>query len=63
MDALKIGGAGGAITGLLSGMEQQEGESNEEFGQRKARVRDQLKMYNLKDYILKVVMNLMKIII
>ena len=41
-DALKIGGIGGAITGLLSGMEQQEGESNEEFGRRKARVRDQL---------------------
>ena len=35
MDALKIGGAGGVITGLLSGMEQQEGESNEEFGKEK----------------------------
>jgi hypothetical protein len=42
MDALKIGGVGGAITGLLSGMEQQEGETNQEFGARKARVRDQL---------------------
>jgi len=42
MDALKIGGAGAAITGLLSGMTQQEGESNEEFGRRKAQVRDQL---------------------
>jgi len=42
MDALKIGGAGAAITGLLAGMEQEEGESNEEFGRRKARVRDQL---------------------
>ena len=41
-DALKIGGLGGAITGLLSGMEQQEGETNQEFGARKARVRDQL---------------------
>ena len=41
-DALKIGGVGGAITGLLSGMEQQEGETNQEFGARKARVRDQL---------------------
>ena len=41
-DALKIGGVGGAITGLLSGMEQQEGETNREFGARKARVRDQL---------------------
>ena len=42
MDALKIGGTGAAITGLLAGMEQQEGESNEEFGRRKAQVRDQL---------------------
>ena len=42
MDALKIGGTGAAITGLLAGMEQEEGESNEEFGRRKARVRDQL---------------------
>ena len=42
MNALKVGGAGAAITGLLSGMEQQEGETNQEFGQRKARVRDQL---------------------
>ena len=42
MDALKVGGAGAAITGLLSGMTQQEGESNEEFGRRKAQVRDQL---------------------
>jgi len=42
MDALKIAGLGGSITGLLSGMEQQEGETNQEFGARKARVRDQL---------------------
>ena len=28
MDALKVGGAGAAITGLLAGMEQQEGESD-----------------------------------
>jgi len=42
MNALKVGGAGAAITGLLAGMEQQEGESNQEFGARKARVRDQL---------------------
>jgi len=41
-DALKIGGIGGSIAGLLSSMEQEEGESNEEFGRRKARVRDQL---------------------
>ena len=42
MNALKVGGTGAAITGLLAGMEQQEGESNQEFGARKARVRDQL---------------------
>ena len=42
MDALKIGGAGAAITGLLAGMEQQEGESNEDFENRKAQVKDQL---------------------
>ena len=42
MDALKVGGAGAAITGLLASMEQQEGETNQEFGQRRARVRDQL---------------------
>ncbi len=42
MNALKVGGAGAAITGLLASMEQEEGESNEEFGRRKARVRDQL---------------------
>jgi hypothetical protein len=41
-DALKIGGVGGAITGLLSSLEQEEGETDQEFGQRKARVRDQL---------------------
>jgi len=41
-DVLKIGGIGGSIAGLLAGMEQQEGETNQEFGQRKARVRDQL---------------------
>ncbi len=42
IDALKIGGTGAAITGLLADMEQEEGESNEDFGRRKARVRDQL---------------------
>ena len=42
MDALKVGGAGAAITCLLAGMEQQEGETNQEFGQRRARIRDQL---------------------
>ena len=42
MDALKIAGLGGTITGLLADMEQEPGESDEEFGRRKARVRDQL---------------------
>ena len=42
MDALKVGAAGAGITGLLANMEQQEGESDQEFGARKARVRDQL---------------------
>ena len=42
MDALKVGGAGAAITGLLAGMEQQEGESDMDFAQRRAQVKDQL---------------------
>jgi hypothetical protein len=42
MNTLKVGGAGAIITGLLSGMEQQEGESNEDFENRKAQVKDQL---------------------
>ena len=42
MNALKVSGAGAIITGLLSGMEQQEGESNEDFENRKAQVKDQL---------------------
>jgi len=44
MNALKVGGVGAAITGLLSGLEQEPGESDQEFGQRKARVRDQLRV-------------------
>ena len=42
MDALKVGGAGAAITGLLAGMERQEGESDMDFAQRQKEVRDQL---------------------
>ena len=42
MDSLKIGGAGAAITGLLAGMEQQEGESDIDFANRQAQVKDQL---------------------
>tara|TARA_B100001559_G_scaffold134279_1_gene112858 strand:+ start:718 stop:1758 length:1041 start_codon:yes stop_codon:yes gene_type:complete len=42
MNALKVAGAGSVITGLLAGMEQQEGESNTDFANRQAEVRDQL---------------------
>ena len=42
MDALKVGGAGAVITGLLAGMEQQPGESDMDFAQRRAQVKDQL---------------------
>jgi len=44
LDALKVGGAGAVITGLLSEMEQQEGESDMDFAQRRAEVKDQLKV-------------------
>ena len=44
MNALKVGGAGAVITGLLSEMEQQEGESDMDFAQRQAQVKDQLKI-------------------
>ena len=44
MNALKVGGAGAAITGLLSEMEQKEGESDMDFAQRQAQVKDQLKI-------------------
>ena len=40
--ALKVGGAGSVITGLLASMEQEPGESNEDFANRQAQVRDQL---------------------
>ena len=42
IDALKVGGAGGVITGLLSSMEQQEGESDIDFANRQAQVKEQL---------------------
>ena len=42
MNALKVGGAGAVITGLLAGMERQEGESDMDFAQRRAQVKDQL---------------------
>ena len=44
MDALKIGGAGGVITGLLSSLEREEGESDQDFMERTQAVKDQLKV-------------------
>ena len=44
MNALKVGGAGAVITGLLADMEQQEGESDSDFANRRAQVKDQLKV-------------------
>jgi len=44
LDALKVGGAGAVITGLLADMEQQEGESDSDFANRRAQVKDQLKV-------------------
>ncbi|MAL09495.1 MAG: hypothetical protein CMF74_07510, partial [Maricaulis sp.] len=43
-NALKIGGAGAVITGLLAEREQQEGESDMDYAQRRAKVNDQLKI-------------------
>ena len=42
LDALKVGGAGAVITGLLAAKERQPGESDMDFAQRQAQVRDQL---------------------
>ena len=42
MNALKIGGAGALITGLLAGREQQEGESDFDYAKRRQQVNDQL---------------------
>jgi hypothetical protein len=44
MDALKVGGAGTIITGLLAEREQKDGEPNNEYAQRRAQVNDQLKI-------------------
>ena len=44
MDALKIGGAGAVITGLLAEKEQQPGEGDEDYAARRAKVNDQLKV-------------------
>ena len=42
MDALKIGGAGSVITGLLAAKDRQPNESDIDFAQRQAAVKDQL---------------------
>ena len=42
LDALKVGGAGAVITGLLAAKERQPGESDMDFAQRTAQVKDQL---------------------
>jgi len=44
MNALKVGGAGAVITGLLAEREQKDGEPNNEYAQRRAQVNDQLKV-------------------
>ena len=43
-NALKVAGAGSLITGLLAEREQQEGESDMDYAQRRAQVNDQLKV-------------------
>jgi len=44
MNALKIGGAGAVITGLLAEREQRPDESDQDFANRRAQVNDQLKI-------------------
>ncbi len=44
MDALKVGGAGAVITGLLADREQQPGEDDGEYAKRRSQVNDQLKV-------------------
>ena len=44
LNALKVGGAGAVITGLLAEREQQEGESDADYANRRAQVNDQLKV-------------------
>ena len=50
LNALKVGGAGAVITGLLAEREQQEGESDIDYANRRANVNDQLKV-QFQDYI------------
>ena len=42
MNALKVGGAGAVITGLIAAKERQPGESDMDFAERQAQVKDQL---------------------
>ena len=42
LDALKVGGAGAVITGLLAAIERQPNESDMDFAQRSAQVKDHL---------------------
>ena len=44
LNALKVGGAGAVITGLLAEREQQDGESDTDYANRRAQVNDQLKV-------------------
>ena len=44
MNALKVAGAGSVITGLLAEREQQDGESDADYANRRAQVNDQLKV-------------------
>ncbi len=44
LNALKIGGAGAIITGLLAEREQKQGESDIDYADRRAQVNDQLKI-------------------
>ena len=44
LNALKIGGAGAVITGLLAEREQGDNESDEDYAKRRAQVNDQLKV-------------------
>ena len=44
LNAFKVGGAGAVITGLLAEREQQEGESDADYANRRAQVNDQLKV-------------------
>ena len=44
MDALKVGTAGGVITGLIDSLTRQEGETDQDFMNRTAEVKDQLKV-------------------